>query len=287
LPRRRSPVRTRCSAPIRPDSAELAGPGFFMGVASPGEVVGSQRSAAGGGQASLSENLHRPRVFAGTTVGASWNTGGTFAGSASRTDPPRRSRPARPARPMPALLDDLAEFVRMFATGARGRQKIPPALARDGCGASHRFKPGAQVTGVRQRLRPTASSVAGSRALVSVGVDRHPARIFSGRLHPRARTSHDSCFARGPGAVLRFELRADVSLWRAAIEEPGWRGFALPRLPERHDPFAGSLLLGLLWGAWHLPLYLVPDWADQNGGATAAGIGVFLACTVAFTVIMT
>jgi len=71
------------------------------------------------------------------------------------------------------------------------------------------------------------------------------------------------------------------------FEEPGWRGFALPRLQERHGPFVGSLILGLLWGAWHLPLYLVPDWADQNGGATAAGIGVFLACTVAFALIMT
>ena len=33
MPRRRSPVRTRCSAPNRPDSAKLAGPGLFMGVA--------------------------------------------------------------------------------------------------------------------------------------------------------------------------------------------------------------------------------------------------------------
>ena len=31
LPRRRSPVRTRCSAPNRPDSACLADPGFFLG----------------------------------------------------------------------------------------------------------------------------------------------------------------------------------------------------------------------------------------------------------------
>jgi membrane protease YdiL (CAAX protease family) len=71
------------------------------------------------------------------------------------------------------------------------------------------------------------------------------------------------------------------------FEEPGWRGFALPRLQERHGPLAGSLILGLLWGGWHLPLYLVPDWAAQNGGTSAAGIAVFLACTVAFTVIMT
>ncbi|MFC7331188.1 CPBP family intramembrane glutamic endopeptidase [Marinactinospora rubrisoli] len=43
-------------------------------------------------------------------------------------------------------------------------------------------------------------------------------------------------------------------------EEPGWRDFALPRLQHRHGPLAGTLILGLLWGAWHLPLFLT-EWA--------------------------
>jgi uncharacterized protein len=41
-------------------------------------------------------------------------------------------------------------------------------------------------------------------------------------------------------------------------EEPGWRGFALPRLQSMHGPLVGSLILGPLWALWHLPLFLTP-----------------------------
>jgi membrane protease YdiL (CAAX protease family) len=40
-------------------------------------------------------------------------------------------------------------------------------------------------------------------------------------------------------------------------EEPGWRGFALGRLETRYAPVPATLLLGLLWALWHLPLVLV------------------------------
>jgi uncharacterized protein len=39
------------------------------------------------------------------------------------------------------------------------------------------------------------------------------------------------------------------------FEEPGWRGFALPRLQAQHTPVKATLALGVVWGVWHLPLY--------------------------------
>jgi uncharacterized protein len=39
------------------------------------------------------------------------------------------------------------------------------------------------------------------------------------------------------------------------FEEPGWRGFALPLLQLRHSPVKATLILGLVWGIWHIPLY--------------------------------
>jgi membrane protease YdiL (CAAX protease family) len=38
-------------------------------------------------------------------------------------------------------------------------------------------------------------------------------------------------------------------------EEPGWRGFALPRLEQRYSAIVATLILGLGWGVWHVPLY--------------------------------
>ena len=67
-------------------------------------------------------------------------------------------------------------------------------------------------------------------------------------------------------------------------EEPGWRGFALPRLQSLHGPLIGSLILGVLWAFWHLPLFWITAW---DLPPIVANIVMFVLADIALTIIMT
>ena len=62
-------------------------------------------------------------------------------------------------------------------------------------------------------------------------------------------------------------------------EEPGWRGFALPRLQQKFGPLAGTTMLGVLWALWHIPGY----W----GGWMTAGIVPLIVSGIAFSIMAT
>ena len=71
------------------------------------------------------------------------------------------------------------------------------------------------------------------------------------------------------------------------LEEPGWRGFALPRLQARWGPLVGTVILGIMWGSWHAPQYFTKTFAAANGGLSVSGVIVFLLATVIFSVLIT
>ncbi|QAY73613.1 CPBP family intramembrane metalloprotease [Agromyces protaetiae] len=74
------------------------------------------------------------------------------------------------------------------------------------------------------------------------------------------------------------------------LEEPGWRGFALPRLETRFGqwgPIVGTLVLGVIWALWHFPQYMMPAWAAQNGGVDLPAMLVYIASVLPIAVLLT
>jgi membrane protease YdiL (CAAX protease family) len=69
-------------------------------------------------------------------------------------------------------------------------------------------------------------------------------------------------------------------------EEFGWRGYALDRMIKSLGILRGSIVLGLIWGVWHLPLFLMSgNWHSEIGlGLTgfwtftlhSAGLGLIM-----------
>lgn len=47
-------------------------------------------------------------------------------------------------------------------------------------------------------------------------------------------------------------------------EEAGWRGFALPHLQSKYNALVSSIILGVVWCCWHIPLFFLPGSSQQS-----------------------
>ena len=93
----------------------------------------------------------------------------------------------------------------------------------------------------------------------------------------------------GPRYVLTYlaTLIPVLIIGGPLFEEIGWRGFALPRMQRLHGALVGSIILGILWGLWHLPEFLVPSWAATSGGSDLLAIVKFVMFAVASAIVFT
>jgi membrane protease YdiL (CAAX protease family) len=68
-------------------------------------------------------------------------------------------------------------------------------------------------------------------------------------------------------------------------EELGWRGYALNQLQKTHSPLVSSLIIGVVWGFWHTPLWLVTS--GYTGSQLLIYIALFLVGIITISVIIT
>ncbi|MEZ4671818.1 MAG: type II CAAX endopeptidase family protein [Anaerolineae bacterium] len=74
-------------------------------------------------------------------------------------------------------------------------------------------------------------------------------------------------------------------------EEIGWRGFALPRLLAGRNTFSASIILGVIWGLWHAPIYAVPGTGQneivRNDGSFVVFFAAFVIWTIGLSILFT
>ena len=88
----------------------------------------------------------------------------------------------------------------------------------------------------------------------------------------------------GPGTSIqlgRLSVLDFVLILLVVGEELGWRGYALPKLLETRSPLVASLIIGVLWGLWHLPTFFIAGTPQFNQPIVA-----FLVLTTAYSILL-
>lgn len=86
-------------------------------------------------------------------------------------------------------------------------------------------------------------------------------------------------FARG--FMLSLGSFPTAMLISGGNEELGWRGYLLPRVQQEYDALTASLIVGIVWAGWHLPVYVLPL------GLTNGPFYLFVPFAVLLSVVLT
>jgi membrane protease YdiL (CAAX protease family) len=100
---------------------------------------------------------------------------------------------------------------------------------------------------------PAALSLGKTAIAILLG---SPAPDFSQPPFVRLYPLPSELLTANPLIFLPFIFLQQTLVGSSMGEEIGWRGYALPRLQAHQSPLLASLILGITWGVWHLPLWL-------------------------------
>jgi uncharacterized protein len=190
---------------------------------------------------------HAPWLYVGTTLAWTWALWGLAAAIGD------------------GWLDPAS--LALFALGGLGPLVVAGALVGLGRAAE---APGAFW---RRALDPRAMS--GRWWLVVLALAVLPPLVVRLASH----VPEEGLLAPGPLAFLV------VGALAGAAEEPGWRGYAQEGLQRRMSVLAASLVVGLFWAAWHLPLFWIEGTYQHGLGAFSRSFWLFHLALLTGTVI--
>lgn len=78
-----------------------------------------------------------------------------------------------------------------------------------------------------------------------------------------------------------------IAVIAPTFEEFGWRGYALDKLQMRWNALFSSLILGVLWALWHLPIFFIPGTYQHSLGVGSMAFWTYMISVIPLTILFT